>query len=108
MTVPEHIPAFSKKKFVKREAMDPRTIVVLGDNETSLATIDALRTSFTGRIIVVPCSNGIGAFENLDIMKRFMGPMSKNQCFMVEDDYLDRANIDVVTGDIKKIDVKSK
>jgi hypothetical protein len=34
LTVPEHIPAFSKKKFLKREILDPRTIVIVGDNET--------------------------------------------------------------------------
>ena len=45
--------------------IDPRTIVILGDNETALAAIDALRTSFTGRIVVVPCSD-YGAFENVD------------------------------------------
>jgi hypothetical protein len=67
--VPEHIPAFSKKKFLKRQAIDPRTFVILGDNETSLAAIDALRSNFTGRIIVVP-SSSFGAFENVDIMKR--------------------------------------
>jgi hypothetical protein len=69
LTVPEHIPAFSKKKFLKREVIDPRCFVILGDNETALAAIDALRTSFTGRIILVPSSN-YGAFENTDIMKR--------------------------------------
>jgi hypothetical protein len=67
--VPEHIPAFSKKKFLKRQSIDPRTFVILGDNETALAAIDALRTNFTGRIVVVPC-NSYGAFENTDIMKR--------------------------------------
>jgi len=67
--VPEHIPAFSKKRFLSRQAIDPRVFVILGDNETALAAIDALRTSFTGRIIVVPCNN-YGAFENVDIMKR--------------------------------------
>lgn len=69
LTVPEHIPAFQKKKFLKREAIDPRTFVILGDNETALSAIDALRTNFTGRIILVPCSN-FGAFENTDVMKR--------------------------------------
>ena len=108
MTVPEHIPAFSKKKFVKREALDPRTYVVLGDNETALSVIDALRTTFTGRIILVPCNNGIGSFENMDIMKRYMGPLSKNQCFLVEDDYLDRANVDIIQGEVQQIDVNSK
>ena len=57
LTIPEHIPAFSKKKFVKREPLDPRTYVILGDTETSLAVIDSLRTNFTGRIILVPCNN---------------------------------------------------
>ena len=108
VTVPEHIPAFSKKKFVKREALDPRTIVVLGDNETALAVIDSLRTSFTGRIVCVPCNGAKGAFENLDIMKRYMGPLTKNQCFLVEDDYLDRANVDVIKGEVKSIDVPGK
>jgi hypothetical protein len=69
LTVPEHIPAFSKKKFLKRETIDPRTFVILGDNETSLAAIDALRSCFTGRIVLIPTSN-YGAFENVDIMKR--------------------------------------
>ena len=54
LTVPEHIPAFSKKKFLKREILDPRTYVIIGDNETALATIDALRTNFTGRIVLIP------------------------------------------------------
>jgi len=95
--VPEHIPAFSKKRFLKRQSIDPRTIVVLGDNETALSAIDALRTNFTGRIIMIPCSN-FGAFENTDIMKREMGPLAKNQCYLVEGDYLDRANIDIIKG----------
>jgi hypothetical protein len=51
--------------------------VILGDNETSLSAIDALRSGFTGRIIVVP-SSSFGAFENTDIMKRQFGPLSKN------------------------------
>jgi hypothetical protein len=69
LTVPEHIPAFSKKKFLKREILDPRTFVIVGDNETVLSIIDGLRTNFTGRIVVVPV-NAFGQFENIDIMKR--------------------------------------
>lgn len=107
LTVPEHIPAFSKKKFLKRQAIDPRTFVILGDNETALSAIDALRTNFTGRIIMIPCSN-FGAFENTDIMKREMGPIAKNQCFMVEQDYLDRANVDIIKGNVKMIDVENR
>jgi len=103
LTVPEHIPAFSKKKFLKREALDPRTIVVLGDNETALSAIDALRTNFTGRIIVVPTST-YGSYENTEIMKRQMGPLAKNQCYLVEEDFLDRANIDVIKGQVSNID----
>lgn len=78
--------------------------MILGDNETSLSAIDALRSGFTGRIIVVP-SSSFGAFENTDIMKRQFGPLSKNQCYFVEDDYLDRANIDILRGSIKSIDI---
>lgn len=69
LTVPEHIPAFSKKKFLKRQNIDPRVFVILGDNETALAAIDALRTCFTGRIILIPTSN-FGSFENVDIMRK--------------------------------------
>jgi nitrite reductase/ring-hydroxylating ferredoxin subunit/thioredoxin reductase len=103
MTVPEHIPAFARKRFLKREAIDPRVFVVLGDNETALAVIDALRTGFTGRIIMIPCSN-FGAFENTDTMKHTLAPLGKNQCYFVEDDYLDRANVDVIKGSIQMID----
>ena len=95
--MPEHIPAFSKKKFLKRETIDPRTFIILGDNETALAAVDALRTNFTGRIIMIPCSN-FGAFENTDVMKRELGPLAKNQCYLVENDYLDRANVDIIKG----------
>lgn len=107
LTVPEHVPAFSKKKFLKRQALDPRTFVVLGDNETALAAIDALRTNFTGRIVVVPSSN-YGAFENVGIMRKQLGPLSKNQSYLVEDDYLDRANIDIIRGTIHRIAIEEK
>jgi hypothetical protein len=106
MTVPEHIPAFSKKKFLKRTAIDPRCFVVMGENETALAVIDALRTNFTGRIVMIP-STDFGAFQNTDIMKRELSPLSKNQCYYVEDDYLDRANVDVIKGNVKVIDVEN-
>lgn len=103
LTVPEHVPAFSRKRFLKREAIDPRTFIILGDNETALAAIDALRTGFTGRIIMIPCSD-FGAFENTDLMKRDLGPLTKNECYLVETDYLDRANVDVIKGQVKMID----
>jgi hypothetical protein len=37
--VPEHIPAFTKKQFLKRELIDPRVFVVLGDSESALSAI---------------------------------------------------------------------
>jgi 3-phenylpropionate/trans-cinnamate dioxygenase ferredoxin subunit len=106
VTVPEHIPAFARKKFLKRETIDPRTFVILGDNETALGAIDALRTNFTGRIIMIP-STTYGAFQNVDIMKRDLSPLSKNQCYLVETDYLDRANVDIIKGNIKMLDVEN-
>jgi len=92
---------------LKRQTIDPRTFVVLGDSETALAAVDALRTSFTGRIIVIPCST-YGQFENTDIIRRKTGPLSKNESFYVETDYLDRANVDIIKGVVKKIDVEAK
>ena len=67
--MPEHVPAFAKKDLMKKIVIDPRTFVVLGDSETALAAIDALRTSFTGRIVVVPTSP-YGSFENTDAFTR--------------------------------------
>lgn len=102
--MPEHVPAFAKKKFIKRQNIDPRTFVILGDSETALAAIDALRTGFTGRIVVVP-SSPYGQFENTDILNRKFTPIQKNEVFMVEEDYFDRANVDVIKGEIKTIDL---
>jgi NADH dehydrogenase FAD-containing subunit len=31
-------------------------------------------------------------------------PINKNEVYMVEEDYLDRANVDVVRGEVKTID----
>lgn len=67
--MPEHVPAFATKRFLKRESIDPRTFVILGDSETTLAAIDALRASYTGRIIVISPS-AFGQFENTDILNK--------------------------------------
>lgn len=107
MTLPEHIPAFARRKFLQRETIDPRIYVVLGDNETALAAIDALRTSFTGRIIMVPCTT-FGAFQNVGVMKRDLSPLTKNQAYLVEADWLDRANVDIMKGNVRFIDVKNR
>lgn len=107
LIVPEHIPAFCKKKFLKRETIDPRTMIILGDNETALAAIDALRMIYTGRIILIPCSP-YGQFENVEMMKSDLSPLSKNQCYFVENDYLDRANVDVLKGKIKVLDTVNR
>lgn len=56
VTVPEHIPAFAKRKFLSRSKIDPRTYVVIGDDEAALAAIDALRMNFTGKIVNIPVS----------------------------------------------------
>ncbi len=69
MVMPEHVPAFSHKSFIKRQTIDPRTLVILGDSETALSAVDALRTSYTGKIVLIPTSP-YGQFENFDIMTR--------------------------------------
>lgn len=63
LVVPEHIPAFAQKKYLEREIIDPRTFVIVGDSETALSVIDALRSGYTGRILLVATSP-FGAFEN--------------------------------------------
>jgi len=97
MVMPEHVPAFAKKNFIKRAQIDPRVFVILGDSETALSAIDTLRTNFTGRIIVIP-NSPYGSFENTDILNRKFSPIHKNEAFLVEEDFLDRANIDVIRG----------
>lgn len=41
-------------------------------------------------------------------MRRQLGPLTKNQCFLVEDDFLDRANVDIIKGDVRHIDVENR
>ena len=103
LIVPEHIPAFAQKKYLDREIIDPRTFVVVGDSETALSIVDALRAGYTGRIVLVSISK-YGAFENPDVFIRRFSPLKKEDCFIVDDDYLERANVEVVKGDIKTID----
>jgi hypothetical protein len=103
--MPEHVPPFSKKKFIDKASIDPRVFVILGDSETALSAVDALRTNFTGKIVVVPSSN-YGNFENTDILNKTFTPIAKNECYYVEDDYLDRANVEVIKGEVKNINFK--
>jgi hypothetical protein len=77
--------------------------VILGDTETALSAIDALRMSFTGKIVVIP-SSPYGSFENTDVLTRKFSPIEKNEVYIVEEDYLDRANVEVVKGEVSKID----
>ena len=100
--MPEHIPAFAKRKFLGRSKIDPRTYVVLGDSEAALAAMDALRMNFTGNIVNIPVSQ-YGQFENHDILRRKFTPLSKNESFLADLDFLDRANITVVKGEIAEI-----
>ena len=106
MIMPEHVPAFARKKFLKKANIDPRTFVILGDSEAALSAIDALRSGFTGRIVVIPCSP-FGSFENTDILNRKFTPIGKNESYLVEEDYLDRANVDVIKGELAKIDLNT-
>jgi hypothetical protein len=84
--IPEHVPAFARRKKLKNAKIDPRRIIVLGDTETALSSVDALRTSFTGEVLLVTTSP-FGQFENLDVLRRKFGPLSKNEVYYVEDDY---------------------
>lgn len=83
VTVPEHIPAFAKKKYLGQAKVDPRTIVVLGDSQETLAAIDALRQCFTGTIVCIPISQ-YGNFENYDILRKKFAPLTKNETFITD------------------------
>ena len=72
-----------------------------------MSAIDALRSGFTGKVICIPCSP-FGQFENLDILNRKFGPVNKNESYFVESDYLNRANVEVVKGDLRSIDLEKK
>jgi len=38
-------------------------------------------------------------------MNRKFTPLQKNEVFMVEEDYLDRANVEVIMGEVNTIDL---
>ena len=105
--MPEYVPAFQKKKYIKRNNVDPRTYVVIGDTETALSALETLRTNFSGQIISIPTS-AYGAFENQDVFNRKFSPISKSEAYIVESDFLDRANIEVMRGDVKSINLSKR
>lgn len=107
VTVPEHIPAFARRKFLGRSKIDPRTFVVLGDSEAALSAMDALRMNFTGRIVCIPSSQ-FGQFENQDVFRKKFTPLTKNETFLTDQDFLDKANITVIKGDVKSINKSKK
>jgi len=88
---------------LSRSKVDPRKFVVVGDSEAALSAVDALRTTFTGDIVLIPQSP-YGAFENTDVLTRKFSQISKNEVFLVEQDYLDRANVTVMKGNVTNID----
>lgn len=81
--------------------------MVVGDSLTALSAIDALRMNFTGSIILIPVSQ-YGAFENTDIMLRKLGPLTKTELYLLEEDFLNRANVVVMKGKINYIDLENK
>jgi hypothetical protein len=103
LVVPDHIPAFSLRKTLQREIVDPRTFIIIGDSEAALSAIITLRFAFTGRIILCPTSVH-GTFENRDIMTRKFGPLQKPEVYFVENDLFRKAQVDVITSSITKID----
>jgi hypothetical protein len=105
--VPNQIPAFSLRETLRREEIDPRTYVLVGDSEACLSAIITLRFSFMGRIIVVPTSAN-GGFENKDVLTRKFGPLNKSEVFMVEPDLFEKACVEVKKEGIKKINHESR
>ena len=104
MIIPEHVPVFARRTMIQKAAIDPRTFVVIGDTETALSAVDTLRTNYTGRIVLVPTSP-YGAFENHDILTRKFTPLQKNELFLVEPDFFERANVEVMNGAVTDINL---
>ena len=103
VVLPDHIPAFSLRETLKREDIDPRSYIIIGDSDAALSAIITLRFGFTGRIIVVP-TNLTGSFENKEILTQKFGPLNKSEVFLVEPDLFQKAQIDVFNSKILKID----
>lgn len=79
----------------------------MGDSEAALSAVDALRTSYAGEIILITTSP-YGQFENLDVLRRKFGPLSKNEVYFVEENFFEAANIRVMKGELKELDVDNK
>lgn len=90
VVIPEHVPPFANRKRLKKSKIDPRRFIILGDSEAALSCADALRTSFTGEIVLVVMSP-FGMFENQDVFKRKFSPLSKNEAYYVEEDFFAKA-----------------
>ena len=69
--------------------LEPRTFVVLGDSEAALSAIDSLKQVFAGKIIVITQSP-FGMFENIDVLRRKMRPLTRNEVYYVDEDFFDR------------------
>ena len=107
LVLPDHIPAFSLRETLNREDIDPRTFIIVGDSEAALSAIITLRYGFTGRIVVVP-TNSSGSFENKEVLTRKFGPLSKSEVYLVEPDLFKKAQVDVISSPIMKIDHDSR
>lgn len=105
VVIPEHVPPFANRQKLKRNMVDPRRIVVMGDSETALAAVDGLRTSYAGEIVLISTSP-YGQFENMDVLRRKFGPLSKNEVYYVEDGFFEAANVRVMKGELKAFDPK--
>jgi hypothetical protein len=83
--LPDHIPAFSMREALKREEMDPRVFVIIGDSEAALSAIVTLRYAYVGKIILIPTSHD-GSFQNKDVLIRKFEPIDKEEVYYVEQD----------------------
>lgn len=87
--------------------LEPRTFVVLGDSEAALSAIDSLKQVFAGKIIVITQSP-FGMFENIDVLRRKMRPLTRNEVYYVDEDFFDRNEIDLRQNQVEHIDVDER
>ena len=90
-----------------KDRLDPRVMVVLGESETALAVMSALRNGFTGQIINI-VSGSANQYQNTDVFFRKVGEISKYETYQIQDDFFERANIDIIKGTVTNINYNKK
>ena len=84
------IPPYGKNTILPVDENSTETFVIIGDTLTTLGAITALRTTFQGRIIVIPNSHDKSGFVNTKVLRESLNPCSIKDQYIVDSDFLDK------------------